>query len=55
MKYINKATKEEKLFSDSSYRMKGIEDSEIFSPIFDKLNEKERTAISLKINEGYLA
>lgn len=55
MKYINRAIKEEKLFSTSSHRMRGIEDSEIFNPILDKLNEKERTAISLKINEGYLA
>ncbi|MCP2618637.1 RNA polymerase sigma factor [Candidatus Aminicenantes bacterium AC-335-A11] len=33
----------------------GIEYSERFAPLLSKLNEKERTAIILKINEGYSA
>jgi len=32
-----------------------IEDSEIFSPILSKLKDKERIAISLRVNEGYSA
>ncbi|MCP2604591.1 RNA polymerase sigma factor [Candidatus Aminicenantes bacterium AH-873-B07] len=34
---------------------KRIEYSEKFAPLLSKLNEKERTAIILKINEGYSA
>ena len=32
-----------------------LEDSEQFQLILKWLNEKERTALSLKLNEGYLA
>lgn len=51
--FINKMRKQEKLFDDDKSDKKRIEDSDIFSPILRKLNEKERTVISLKMNEGY--
>lgn len=32
-----------------------LEESELFHPLLKQLNQRERTAISLKINEGYSA
>ena len=45
--------KEERLLSQDENKDKRIEHSEIFNPILNKLNEKERAVLSLKINEGY--
>ena len=52
-KYIKKFISEEK--SGINIREEGIEYSEKFALLLSKLNEKERTAIILKINEGYSA
>lgn len=54
-KYFKKIVKEERLSSDEKNKERRIEDSEIFSPLLSKLNEKERTAISLKMSEGFSA
>lgn len=54
-KYFKKVIKEEKFSSDDENKERRIEDSETFSLILKKLNKNERTAISLKINEGYSA
>lgn len=51
--YFNKRTREGNPAPAPKYER--IEDSEIFHPLLKKLNQKERTAISLKINEGYSA
>lgn len=53
--YLEKIRKEYKLFKDDKNEKRRIEDSEIFSPILKKLDEKERTVLSLKMNEGYSA
>lgn len=53
--YLEKIRKEDKLFKDDKNEKRRIEDSEIFSPILNKLDEKERTVLSLKMNEGYSA
>jgi len=53
--FIKKLIKEEELSNEDKNRARRVEDSEIFSPILKKLNENERAAISLKINEGYSA
>jgi len=54
-KFIKKMIKEERLLSKDENKDKKIENSEIFSPLLNKLNEKERAVLSLKINEGYTA
>lgn len=54
-KYYRKVIKERKLSPDDERKKSRIEDSEIFSPLLRKLNEKERTAICLKMSEGYSA
>ncbi|MFQ6082542.1 MAG: RNA polymerase sigma factor [Candidatus Aminicenantia bacterium] len=54
-KFIKKIIKEERLSDELKTKQRRIEDSEIFNPILNELNEKERTAISLKVNEGYSA
>lgn len=54
-KFIKNTAHEEKMSDSSENKVRRIEDSEIFSPILKKLNYKEHTAISLKVNEGYLA
>lgn len=54
-KFVKSTAQETTVGNDSKKEKKRIEDSEIFSPILNKLSDKERTAISLKINEGYLA
>jgi len=53
--FINKIRKEEQLFTDDYNQKRKIEDSEIFSPLLNKLDTKERTVLSLKMNEGYSA
>ena len=53
--YLKKIRKEDKLFKDDKDKKARIEDSEIFSPLLNRLNEKERTVLSLKLNEGYSA
>lgn len=53
LKYFNLQTKE--MNPGVEERGKSIEDSELFYPLLKKLNQKERTAISLKVNEGYSA
>lgn len=54
-KYLERIRKEDKLFKDDKNEQRRIEDSEIFGPILNKLDEKERTVLSLKVNEGYSA
>jgi len=54
-KFVNKIRKEEQLFTDDKNEKRRIEDSEVFSPILNKLDDKERTVLSLKMNEGYSA
>ncbi len=54
-RFINKIRKEEQLFIDDKNEKIRIEDSEVFSPILNKLDEKERIVLSLKMNEGYSA
>lgn len=53
--FIKKSPREEQINATREYRERKIENSEIFSPILNRLNRKERIAISLRINEGYSA
>ena len=52
---IQKEIKEKILFDPGRDESERIEDSEIFSPVLNKLNTKERVAILLKVNDGYSA
>lgn len=54
-KYFKKVVKEKRVNSKNEKKESRIEDSEIFSPLLRKLKNKERTAICLKIGEGYSA
>lgn len=53
LKYFDMQTKE--MNPGVKQKEKRIEESEIFYPLLKKLNQKERAAISLKVNEGYSA
>lgn len=55
IKFLKSTAKVARLNSDCKKEERRIEDSEVFSSIMNKLNAKEQTAISLKVNEGYLA
>ena len=57
LKYFNKTMKEKEQNPNPHVTQKNekIEESEIFSPLLEKLKNKERIAISLKINENYSA
>ena len=53
--YIKKTKKEKRLNHNSKDKERRLDNSEVFGPILARLNEKERTAISLKVSEGYSA
>jgi RNA polymerase sigma factor (sigma-70 family) len=52
---IDKLKKDDSSVPKNENPEKRLEDSEQFHLILRMLNEKERTALSLKLNEGYLA
>lgn len=54
-RFIKKLIKEEELSDKGINSERRVEDSEIFGSILKKLNKNERTAICLKMNEGYSA
>ncbi len=54
-KFLKNVIREKKLSFDEENKEKRIEDSEMFSQLLNELNEKERTAVTLKVNEGYSA
>jgi RNA polymerase sigma-70 factor (ECF subfamily) len=53
--FIKKARREEQTSDMKEDKKRNIEDSELFSPVLSKLNNKEQIAISLRVNEGYSA
>lgn len=53
LKYFNLQTKE--MNPAAQPETIGIEESEMFNPLLKKLKQKERIAISLKVNGGYSA
>jgi len=53
--FLKRFTKELDLNDEGEKREQRLEDSEIFNSLLKKLNKNERTAICLKINEGYSA
>ena len=55
VRFIKKAQNEQILSRHFNNPEKKLEDSEHFQLILRKLNEKERTALTLKLNEGYLS
>jgi RNA polymerase sigma-70 factor (ECF subfamily) len=55
IRFIQKVKNEQGLNRQLENPEKGLEDSEHFLLILKRLNVKERTALSLKLNEGYLA
>lgn len=55
MSFIDKAKSEPWLSGKMNRSEKRFEDSEHFGSILQKLNEKERSALSLRLNEGYLS
>jgi len=54
-RFIQKAIKEKNPNTEVESEEKRLECSETFGPILNKLNEKERTAIYLKMSNGYTA
>lgn len=53
--YFNQKTREMNPQPAPRHETTRIEDSHLFSPLLKRLNQRERTAISLKVNEGYTA
>jgi len=54
-RFIKKMGNEQRLIRSRDNPEKRLEDSEHYLLILKKLNEKERTALALKLNEGYLS
>jgi len=54
-RFIKKMRNEQRLNRRRYNPEKRMEDSEHYLQIMKRLNEKERTALSLKLNEGYLS
>jgi RNA polymerase sigma-70 factor (ECF subfamily) len=54
-KFIKRTEKEIGFSDPGDDSSRRIEDSKAFSPLLSKLKEKERLALSLKINDGYSA
>jgi RNA polymerase sigma factor (sigma-70 family) len=54
-RFIKKMGNEQRLTRRRDNPEKRLEDFEHYLLILKKLNEKERTALTLKLNEGYLS